>query len=360
MSNPDNNSDTPAPRHDADRTSGRNSGRNSFGSVLALLLSLAAVSLSAYVWYTLAYQHADLYSQSIPDRIQELRTELGQLKVRNEEAAKSISELRETQKVLADATRKTYSELGKTRNKWAISEIEQLLIIANQRIQLAHDFETAAIALQAADSRLQALADPTLTPVRKQLAKEINRVKSIDRTDLSGLALRLASLIDSVEELPLSLNVVFEKQKKKTNNKSLNKSLAAKNSAGNSAAPPSTPGFFAELWEDIKGLVNYRDNSGSYKPLLPPQQQYFLRENLRLLLLGAQQALLRNESDIYIHNLKSAKRWVNQYFDSHTQAIRHLNTELDALANTKLILKSPDISGSLKLLRKITNGNNQK
>lgn len=357
------------------------SGQGLLSSVLALLLSLAAVSLSAYLWYTLAYQNADLYSQSIPQRVQALRKELNQLKTASDKTSKSVEELRSGQKVLTEATRKAYTDFNKDRNKWAISEIEQLLIIANQRMQLAHDFETAAIALQAADSRLQALADPSLMPVRKRLASEINRIKSIERSDLSGLALRLGSLIDDVEKLPLSLEVTYnnnassgdknnpgEKNKpelvKKIKNKTNTNAAVAK--PGPKTGPPkeskapSRPGFFAELWQDILGLVRIRDNAVSYKPLLLPEQQYFLRENLRLLLLGAQQALLRDEKDIYVHNLKSAKRWVNKYFDTHTQAIRHLNSELDALTSTKLIQKSPDISGSLALLRKLSQGSGLK
>lgn len=352
---------------DPESTANEKPGRQtSISAVLALLASLVSVTLSAYVWYMVVYKNADLLNQSIPARVQALREELNLLNSASQENSSAILKLQNEQKVLADATRKAYSDISRSRNKWAVSEIEQLLIIANQRMQLANDFETAAIALQAADSRLQSLADPELTPVRKQLAKEINQIKSVERADLSGLNLRLASLIDSVETLPLSLNVVYQKEeasakqdKKPAAAKPSGKAPPAANTPQTEKPKPASeqkPGFFVELWQDITGLFQFRSNSGSYKPLLPPEQQYFLRENLRLLLLGAQQALLRNETEIYIHNLGSARRWVNQYFDTHSQAIRHLNSELEALSKTKLVRKTPNISGSLSLLRKLTQG----
>ncbi|MGW8247147.1 MAG: uroporphyrinogen-III C-methyltransferase [Acidiferrobacterales bacterium] len=332
----------------ADKTESRSSRRISISGVLALLISLASLSATAYLWYQLTIRNAGLLSQSIPGQVQALRNQLNALSESDKQDKQSIEDLAKTQKILEEATRKAYADISRKRSGWAISEIEQLLIIANQRLQLSQDYETTVIALQAADHRLHALADPSLTPVRKLLAKEINELQSSDRTDISGLSLRLSGLIDNVESLPVSLQFTYQPTE-------VNGSTEA---AGTETKPKEKDsGFWSEFLHDIKGLVQTRHNVESYKPLLMPKQQYFLRENLKLLLLGAQQALLRNDNDVYLHNLKSAKQWVDQYFDTNTQAIRHLKSELDALSSTKLIRKTPDISASLTLLRKLTREN---
>jgi len=330
----------------ADRTEPKSSRHVSISGVLALLVSLASLSVTAYLWYQLNIQNAGLLTQSIPQQVQSIRDQVNALADADKQDKQSIEDLGKNQKVLEETVRKAYADISRKRSGWAISEIEQLLIIANQRLQLAQDYETSITALQAADNRLRALADPALMPVRKLLATEINNLQSSERTDISGLSLRLSGLIDSVESLPVSLQFTYEptasaetpgtetgSQEKKANQKS---------------------GFWSELWHDITSLVQTKHNVESYKPLLMPKQQYFLRENLKLLLLGAQQALLRNDNDVYLQNLNQAKQWVNEYFDSNTQAIRHLKSELDALSSTKLVRKTPDISGSLALLRKLT------
>jgi len=330
---------------DNSRETSSTPSRHSAASGLALLLSIAALGVSGYLWYLMTVQHAALFKQPVAQEVQNLRAELTQLKLKSDAEAKELGALAERQKVLADATRRSYDALSKDRSQWALSEIEQLLIIANQRLQLAQDFETATIALKAADSRLRALADPAMTPVRKRLATEINQVESFERADISGLAIRLATLVDSVEKLPLSLEISLTPTR-------VEDGKAA--GAESKKEPAKTRGFFAELWRDILGLVRIRNNTESYKPLLAPEQQYFLRENLRLLLLGAQQALLRNEMQTFTHNLRSAQRWVNRYFDTHSQAIRHLNTELEVLLKTRPAGRTPDISQSLAMLRKIS------
>jgi uroporphyrin-3 C-methyltransferase len=88
--------------------------------------------------------------------------------------------------------------------------------------------------------------------------------------------------------------------------------------------------------------------------LLPPQQQYFLRENLRLMILGAQQAALRGDHQTYISNLASAKKWASEYFDTRSQALAQLIKELDALRDAKLASAQPGITGSLKALRAVS------
>jgi uncharacterized protein HemX len=334
----------------ADKTASGSSRRISISGVLALLISLASLSATAYLWYQLTIRNAGLLSQSIPGQVQSIRNQVNALSESDKQDKQSIEELAKTQKILEEATRKAYADISRKRSGWAISEVEQLLIIANQRLQLAQDYETSVIALQAADHRLHALADPSLTPVRKLLATEINQLQSSDRTDISGLSLRLSGLIDSVESLPVSLQFTYQP----TDSTGPNEAADAEK---NTKAKKKNSGFWSEFWHDITSLVQTKHNVESYKPLLMPRQQYFLRENLRLLLLGAQQALLRNDNDVYLHNLKSAKQWVNQYFDTNTQAIRHLNSELDALSSTKLIRKVPDISASLVLLRKLTREN---
>jgi uroporphyrin-3 C-methyltransferase len=330
----------------ADKTESKRSRHISISGVLALLVSLASLSVTAYLWYQLNVRNAGLLTQSIPEQVQSIRSQLNALAEADKQDRQSIDELGKNQKVIEEATRKAYADISRKRSGWAISEVEQLLIIANQRLQLAQDYETSITALQAADNRLRALADPALMPVRKLLASEINNLQSSERTDISGLSLRLAGLVDSVETLPVSLEYTYEP--------ATPADKPATEAGSQEKKPDKKSGFWSELWHDITSLVQTKHNVESYKPLLMPKQQYFLRENLKLLLLGAQQALLRNDSDVYLHNLKQAKQWVNEYFDSNTQAIRHLKSELDALSSTKLVRKTPDISGSLTLLRKLT------
>jgi uncharacterized protein HemX len=107
------------------------------------------------------------------------------------------------------------------------------------------------------------------------------------------------------------------------------------------------------LWNDLIGLVRIRYDIEGRPPLLAPEQQYFLRENVRLLLYGAQHAILQGNTAIYRQNLETVRRWVKEYFDPQAQAVISLHTELDALTGVKLAAELPPVSASLEALRRL-------
>jgi uncharacterized protein HemX len=303
----------------------------------ALLFSLIALGGSAYLgWFLLAEQR-DVFQAALPDTVEQLRTEVDTLRQSARTMRYDLDRLRENQETLTGAMRSATQHLSTTRVDWIMSEVEQLLLVANQRVQLAGDLDTAATALDIADQRLRDLSDPDLTPVRKQLAKEIDLLKSAQRADLTGIALRLGNLIDKVEALPLSLEFQL-----------------AETAAASAPAPQKeTKGFFSEVWADIRSLISIRTNVETYKPLLPPERQYFLRENLRLVLAGAQQAALRGDSTTFKANLRRAQEWMTRYFDAANPNIRQAVADLNELAKSSLDTERPVISGSLKSLRDV-------
>ena len=57
-----------------------------------------------------------------------------------------------------------YQELTRNRDEVTLEEVEQLLLIANQQLQLASNVKAALIAMQEADARLQRIDRPQLSP----------------------------------------------------------------------------------------------------------------------------------------------------------------------------------------------------
>lgn len=315
--------------------------RRSRGVWLVALLSLVSLGANGYIAWYLFVAHPLLFRNDLPNRVESLQDTVAKLKDGAATARYDLDQLKQSQDTLNEALRKTSESLGRNRRDWIMAESEQLMIVANQRLQLAGDFDTAIAALQIADQRLRSLADPDLLPVRKELVKEIDALKATERVDIPGIALKLANLAETVEHLPLSLD--FRSMKTTGSAAAPNAKERKKESASR--------GFFQQLWSDIRSLITFRSNVESYRPLLPPTQQYFLRENLRLVLLGAQQAALRADRGTYRSNLESASRWIKTYFDPDAQAVKEMQKEIQALARQPLTEKRPDIGASLKALR---------
>ena len=129
-----------------------------------------------------------------------------------------------------------YQELSRSRDEWVLAEVEQILTIAVQQLQLAGSVQAALAALQTADSRLARSDRPQFLPLRKVLARDIERLKGTPGVDIAGLALRLDQVIAQVDGLPLA----FEERTGTTTPR---------------AAPRTDEGFWKRLGSEIWGEV---------------------------------------------------------------------------------------------------------
>ena len=97
-----------------------------------------------------------------------------------------------------------YQELSRNRDEWQLAEIEQVLAIASQQLQLAGNVRAALLALQLAEARLAKADRPQFVPVRRALARDIERLKALPVLDIAAMSARIDSLVAAVDSLPLA------------------------------------------------------------------------------------------------------------------------------------------------------------
>jgi uncharacterized protein HemX len=319
----------------------RRVGRPTLSGGLSLILTLVALILSGYLWYMLT-QKKGLFDVDVVGKLEQLENNVDALETNAAIAEQDIGALKETQDTVKSAIDKLNADVGKARIERTLAETEQLLVIANHRLQLARDVNLALITLRAADSQLKQLANPNLIPVRKILADEIRQLESLERIDIPGLALQLNSMANRIDKLPLAIETKFKKTE------------TPETTETEKPSAWTWQQFPREVWKDFVNLIRIRNNAETRRPLLPPEQYYFLRENLRLMLYGAQLALLERNDAVYRQNLKSADQWLAEYFDNTTQAIVSMRKDLEKMLKAPIREDVPDISASLQALRQAT------
>ena len=237
---------------------------------LAVILATIALIASGYLWYVMFYQSADLFTRDIVGALDRIESDSNQALETVAASEKDIKALKENQDTIKASLEKLNSDLRRNRMEWSLTETEQLMVIANNRLQLARDTHSALAALHAADQQLQQLAMPKFLPVRRQLAREISLLESQDKLDVSGVTLRLVTLAETVDNLPLALDIrLREIEETGTPVKEGDAQVASADGNWRQTA--------RSLWQDILSLVRVRDDVASQRPLLPPDQQYFLR-----------------------------------------------------------------------------------
>jgi uroporphyrin-3 C-methyltransferase len=230
-----------------------------------------------------------------------------------------------------------YRDLAPSRDEIALSEIEQVLLVANQQLHLAGNVPSALTALQLADAKLQRLERPQFVPLRRALSRDMDRLKAVPFVDVAGMSLKLDQAQGAVDTLPLGMD----------------ERLAA-SPPDNAASAPDVPSWMRllrEIWADLKQLIRIEVTDRPAAPLVPAAQQYFLRENLKLRLLTARIALLARDDASFQSDLAAADAWVKQYFDTRTKPVQAMQATLRQLAATAMAGELPDLARSFEALR---------
>lgn len=229
-------------------------------------------------------------------------------------------------------------ELTRNRDERLLAEVEQALNAAAQQLQLAGNVEAALIALQGADARLGAAGRAQLLPLRKVIARDIERLKALPLADVAGIALRIEGVIRAVDAMPLA----FEAKPRAE-------------PAGDSFTPAAASGYWetllGELWRELKSLVRVERLDRPSPALLSPTHAFFLRENLKLRLVNARLALLQRDGKSFRQDVQQAQSWVEQYFDTRARPTQTALATLRQLAAVEIGRELPTLQESLTTLR---------
>lgn len=100
-------------------------------------------------------------------------------------------------------------------------------------------------------------------------------------------------------------------------------------------------------------FITVRRRDSNAEPLLAPNQDIYLRENIRSRLLVAAQAIPRHQNEVYKQSLETISTWVRAYFDTTDPATKAFLEELDALSQQSITMDVPDQLKSQPLLEKL-------
>lgn len=251
------------------------------------------------------------------------------------------------------ALEQLYRDLAKNRDDWALAEIEQVLSTASQQLQLAGNVRSALVALQSADARLSRVDRPQFIAIRRAIAQDIEKLKSLPSVDLTGVAVRLDSLVAQVDAMPLLSDekpgIIAPSPKTKLSNRQKIESNSAFD--WRVEMQERWTAWSSELWSDLKQLMRIRTVTAPEALLLTPEQAFFARENVKLRLLNARVALLSRNDAAFRSDLAEADRALQRYFDlrdPHTRAGREL---IRQIRESVLNIEMPTLSHSLAAVR---------
>ena len=213
---------------------------------------------------------------------------------------------------------------------------------ALRKLVLDNDVDTAISLLKLADETLVKVNNSQANTIRTAINQDLKQLLSLSSVDQNAVMQKLSQLANTVDELQ-ALNVNFDETPEKSGK--LSDDIAD---------------WQQNVEKSATSFLNHfirisPKQTADKKELLAPNQDIYLRENIRLRLQLAIMAVPRQQDELYKQSLDAVASWVRSYFDTNAEVTQNFLKSVDELADSSIYVDVPEQLQSLTLLDKYLN-----
>lgn len=321
---------------------------------VAIVLSVLATVAAVVLW-----QRSDSFGREAARRLQQGDVRIAQLEAQLQQSQELTRELQSRSAVLESKLtealgqqvqlERMYQDIAQDSISSVLADVENSVGIASQQLVVSADVRGALVALQDADGRLKRIRQPEAIGLRRLIARDIEHLRAVPNVDVVALALRLDTVAAGLNQLPLAASLSATPPEPAASAKAAGKdegfSLQRLASTGRQG--------WRALVDELSTLFRVNRVDAPDALLLAPEQQYFVRENLRLTLLSARLALLARAEPVFRSDLERAIGWLDAYYDRQSKAVANAIAALRQLESSRIAAELPSLGETLAAVRAV-------
>ncbi|MDL4913271.1 MAG: uroporphyrinogen-III C-methyltransferase [Enterobacterales bacterium endosymbiont of Blomia tropicalis] len=276
-------------------------------------------------------QQANNDKQQLTQQLTSAESALQAAQTQQASSAKELETLREKMAVIS----------GNDVRSWLLAQADYLVKLAGRKLWSDQDVTTAAALLKSADASLADMNDPSVMNVRRALTQDISTLSAVSQVDYDGIILKLNQLSNGVDNLRLA------------DNDSDDAPMDSDNGELSSSVREWRQNLVKSWHNFMDDFITIRRRDNTAQPLLAPNQDVYLRENIRSRLLIAAQAVPRHQDEIYRQSIDTVSTWVRAWYDTNDAATKAFLAQLDELSQQNIHMDLPDNLESQPLLEQL-------
>ena len=226
---------------------------------------------------------------------------------------------------------------------WLLHEAEYLIRMAARTMWLEQDTRAAIGLLKEADKQLETLQQPKYLPVRALIHQDIEALALMPALTNHEAVLSLMALNKQIPTLPLAgVNLAEALEGSEQENLELSEDIGDWQSN------------LSKTWNKfLSDFITVRRRTGNVEPLMAPEQQQHLKQNLSLKIQLAQWAASEQKNDIYQQTLKDIQTWLNEFFDMEATVNKNFYQALEQAKQHVISYNYPSDLASLGALKSL-------
>ncbi len=230
---------------------------------------------------------------------------------------------------------------------WLIHEAEYLVRVAARTMWLEQDTKAAIGLLRDADNRLKELNQPKFLPVRSLINEDIEALALMPTLQNQEAILTLMALNKQIESLAFA-------------GVNLTEALNDKEDLSLSEDVSDWQENLAKTWQKfLNDFITVRRRTGMAEPLMAPEQQQHLKQNLSLKIQLVQWAASEQKSEVYQQTLLDIQQWLNEFFDMNLPVNQKFYQAIEQLKKQTIHYDYPSDLRSLAAIKRLLTNNNQ-
>ncbi len=310
-----------------------------WGNIGVIISGFAAGILIAMILFVsyalLAINHR------LANGLTQLANQVNNVQTAMTEAQKTAVNAEQTMEQALKTQSQTIDDIQKNqrtnKDDFLLGEAYYLLKVAHDGLQYERNVQLAIKLLQSADQSIAKISDPKAYPIREALAADIVALQSAPQVDIAGIYAQLTALNEQMDKLPLL-------------------SELSNHAATQAAAEADIQASWwrrglSSLKQAFDRIVVVRKNLPNSLPLIAPDQQVYLYQNLHAEIEKVQWALLHHQPEIYRLSLLQAEQWIKQFAQPDSPITKQLLQNLTQLQQIDINPATPDIVNSLQALQ---------
>ncbi len=344
-----------------------NKANNKLASLALVIASLSIIAAVAhFIWQQdannqeflrITEQNQQALEQSQSELKQSLMTAFNEQLQQHKSTSQSQDEASKAQQINDAALSALSTQLRQLEQQvdlrqpddWLIHEADSLIRIAARTLWLEYDTQAAIALLREADSRLKTLARPKYLPVRALINEDIESLALMPSLNTQDAILQLMALNKQIPQLTLAQVKITDAQPSASESLTLSTNI------------DDWQTNLAKTWQKfLNDFITVRRRTGTVEPLLSPEQQQHLKQNLSLKVQLVQWAASEQKDGIYQQTLLDIQQWLNEFFDMQLTNNQRFYQSIENLKKQTIYYNYPSDLKSLTAIKRLLDNDKQR
>jgi uroporphyrin-III C-methyltransferase len=279
-----------------------------------------------------------------------LEQAMSELQQQEQQGARQLQELRQgvdrqlqDTRMVVGTLQRQLTSLQQRDTRWLNAEAAYLMRLANYKVTVEHDTQTAVQLLQTIERLLADQLDPAARSALGSVANDREALQNVNVPDKLNLSRQIDVLLQKLDTISIAAarEQIYQQ--------------GIETAQQQTSAVAQQQGWSAALIDLLRSIFVWRRSQPSELEFLAPDQETMIKQQIRLQFEQARMAVVQTNQQLFVQSLQQVEAGLTRHFVQESEAARELLAEVERLRAQQIEPQLPELSGSLVLIEQLQN-----